>query len=366
MPNPTKFPPVQVAAWPLRGLAHRLAGRVAGTVALLALASPLLAAPKTDILIFNNGDRLTGEVKGLERGKLSFKTDATGTISVEWDKVASVQSNQYLEVELSDGRRHFGRASPEQSEGELKLRVGSGSNQREVKLTDVVRIAPIEQGRLIDRLDGYITAGYDYTKATDLHQFTFTGGLNSRNEKRQWSIDGSTTQVSQSGQEDTSRYELSAVSRRFLRERWFVQGFGSFEGNDELGLDLRTTVGAAYGRFLRQDQKQDWAAYAGLALTQENFSEQPGNESVEGVLGTQYWYYRYDSPEASFNASLNLFPSITEAGRMRSEGRLRARYEIVTDLFFEASFYGSYDSEPGEGAESKSDYGVTTSLGYSF
>jgi hypothetical protein len=38
----------------------------------------------------------------------------------------------------------------------------------------------------------------------------------------------------------------------------------------------------------------------------------------------------------------------------------------VSDLFFQLSFYGSYDSEPGAGAESNADYGVTTSLGYSF
>ena len=216
MPTPMDSPSVTVAAAPLRRLAIRLSGLVLGAAGLLALASPALAAPKTDILIFRNGDRLTGEVKGLERGKLSFKTDATGTISVEWDKVASLQSDQYLEVELSDGRRHFGRASQAQPEGKLNLRVGSGSNRREVPLADVIRIAPIEQGGFIERLDGYVTAGYNYTKATDLQQFTFTGGLNTRNERRQWSIDGSTTLTSQSGQEDTSRYEISGFNRRFM------------------------------------------------------------------------------------------------------------------------------------------------------
>jgi len=365
MPKPEHFLRAAAALRPSRKPNGALAALLLAA-ALLVSSAPLQAAPKTDVLVFNNGDRLTGEVKGLERGKLSFKTDATGTIEIEWDKVASVRSDQYLEVELSDGRRHFGRASLAQTEGQLKLRVGSGTNTREVRLAEVVRVAPIEQGGFFDRLDGYVTAGYDYTKSSGVQQVTFTGGLSSRDEKRQWAIDSSATLISQSGQDDTNRYNIGAYNRRFLADRWFWQGFGSFEGNDELGIDLRTTIGAAYGRFLRQDQKTDWAAYAGLAVTRENFSEQPTNESVEGVLGTQYWFFRYNAPEASLNASLNLFPSLTETGRVRSEAQMNARYEIVSDLFFQLSFYGSYDSEPGVGADSKSDYGVTTSLGYSF
>jgi hypothetical protein len=38
----------------------------------------------------------------------------------------------------------------------------------------------------------------------------------------------------------------------------------------------------------------------------------------------------------------------------------------VTDLFFEISVYGSYDNRPDEEAASHSDYGSTTSVGYSF
>lgn len=365
MPKPEHSPRVAAPRRPSRKPKVTLAALVLGA-ALLLLSATGQAAPKTDILVFQNGDRLTGEVKGLERGKLSFNTDATGTISIEWDKVASLQSEQYIEVELLDGRRHFGRASLAQTEGQIKLRVGSGSNTREVRLAEVVRLAPIEQGGFFDRLDGYVTAGYDYTKSSGVRQATFTGGLSSRDEKRQWAIDSSATLISQSGQDDTNRYNIGTYNRRFLADRWFWQGFGSFEGNDELGIDLRTTIGAAYGRFLRQDQKTDWAAYAGLAVTRENFSEQPTNESVEGVLGTQYWFFRYNAPEASLNATVNMFPSLTESGRVRSEAQMNARYEIVSDLFFQLTFYGSYDSEPGAGAESKSDYGVTTSLGYSF
>ena len=59
--------------------------RQACPLLLLVLASTsALGAPKTDTVVFHNGDRLTGEVKGLDRGQLSFDTDATGTIAIEW------------------------------------------------------------------------------------------------------------------------------------------------------------------------------------------------------------------------------------------------------------------------------------------
>lgn len=327
-----------------------------------------VAAPRTDVVILLNGDRLTGEVKKLERGKLSFETDATGTIAIEWDKVASLQTNQFLQVELMNGLRYYGQAPGVPESGKLLIRLEEDSKGWNVPLPDIVRIAAIDQGSFIDRLDGYLTAGFDYTKATGIQTFTFTGGLNTRNERRQWSIDASTTQTSQRDAEDSTRFDVGGTYRWLMPDRWFWQGFGYIEGNDELGLDLRTIAGGAYGRFLAQTQRQEWAAYSGLALSREDYSGDSGNanESVEAVVGTQYWYFRYDTPEASIGATLNLFPSLTESGRVRSEARLRMRYELVSDLFFELSYYGTYDSDPGEAAESKSDYGVVTSLGYTF
>jgi hypothetical protein len=199
-----------------------------------------------------------------------------------------------------------------------------------------------------------------------LQQFNFTGGLKSRTEKRQWQVDGSSTITTQEGTDDSSRFDATGAYRVLRPNRWFIQGFAGLEGNDELGLDLRATLGAAYGRYLQQTNEREWAAYGGLAVTRENFAGEERKESIEGVLGTQYSFYRYDSPEASTDISFNLMPSFTDWGRVRSEAKLRSRYEIVTDLFFEVSLYGSYDSDPGDEALAHADYGVVTSLGYSF
>jgi hypothetical protein len=148
----------------------RHGGRPTGCPLLfLVLASvAALGAPKTDIVVFHNGYRLTGEVKGLDRGQLSFKTDAAGTVSIEWARLVSVDSRQILQVGLTSG------------------------------------LDPIDQGSLWDRLDGYLTAGYDYSKANNLQTFTFTGGVYSRSERNLRSLDASTTVTSQDTVEDSS------------------------------------------------------------------------------------------------------------------------------------------------------------------
>jgi putative salt-induced outer membrane protein YdiY len=335
-------------------------------VACLALNAIAQAAPKTDVVTLVNGDRLTGEIKSLEQGKLKFKTDATGTVEIEWDKIATLQTNQYLQVELASGLRYFGKVPEPSDPGKFRLAVDEETRGWELRLADVVRIAAIDQGGVIARLDGYVTGGYDYTKANNQQHYTLTGGVNSRDQVRKWSIDGSATVTTQQEIPDSRRYDLSAGYRRFLAERWFLQGFAGVEGNDELGLNMRATLGAAYGRYLMQTQSQEWSAYLGVAVTREDFGTESNRESVEGVLGTQYSLFRYNSPEASLDALLNVLPSFTESGRVRSEARIRSRYEIVTDLFFEIDVYSSYDNRPDENANSNSDYGIVTSLGYSF
>src|SRR3954451_7242491 len=88
-----------------------VAGRV--TLAALALivgvAAPALAA-KTDAIVLRNGDRFTGEVSQLRQGKLQVKTDDSGTLSIEWDKIAGITTAAIYDVTLSDGRHLLGRA----------------------------------------------------------------------------------------------------------------------------------------------------------------------------------------------------------------------------------------------------------------
>ncbi len=331
----------------------------------LLAAAGAQAAPKTDVVVLLNGDRLTGEIKELVRGKLKLSTDTADTIYIQWANVVSLQSNQRLEVDLANGERYHGRAAPGAVHGQLQLT--DGATVVSLPLIQVVQISPLDEGkRLTHRLDGYLTGGYSYTKANNLNVFSFTAGLSSTQEGHKWSLDGSTALTSQDGSEDTQRFDITGQYRHFLQKRWFWQSTLKFESNDELGLNLRTALGGAFGRYLVQAQDHEWAAYVGANVTSEREVAAPDRENIEAVLGTDFAVFKYDTPERTLNVQFSLLPSLTDAGRVRAAARLVSRYEIVQDFFFEISVYGTYDNKPGANAKSNSDYGTDLSLGYSF
>jgi hypothetical protein len=354
---------------PLKSLADRGLGVV--RLALLALAimapvTPSLAAPKTDVVYFNNGDRLTGEIKGLDKGKLELSTSTAGTVNIEWDKVARIETAQYLDIETSGGTHYHGQVPQAQEPGSIRLGIDGEAAAEPLAMNDIVRFAPIEQGSVLKRLDGYLSVGFNYTKADNQTEFDFSGGIKSRDEIREWSLDGQATLNAQSTARTTSMYDVTLANKRFLEGRWFGQFFGSVQGNEELGLNIREIVGAGIGRYLVQDMHHEWWMVAGLAYDREDFVSQPIQNSLEGVLSTQYSFFQYDTPKRSIDIGLSVFPSLTESGRIRAEADIGWKIELVEDFFFDMSFYGSYDSKTDPEAASNSDYGVVTSLGYSF
>ena len=77
-------------------------------ILLMVLFSHTAWAQKTDIVYLKNGDRITGEVKNLSRGKLELSTDHMGTVFIEWDKIQQLISNTGQSIELTDGQRYYG------------------------------------------------------------------------------------------------------------------------------------------------------------------------------------------------------------------------------------------------------------------
>ncbi len=346
-----------------RSISRLAVGLTAGMVLILA---PPLAAAKSDVVVFENGDRLTGEVKKLERGKLAFKTAAIDTVQIQWEDVASVRADESFDVETRNGERYFGSLAPATEEG--KLVVAGEEESWLLDLRDLVRLTPIEAS-FLKRVDGSLDVGFSFTEADDRIQLSFGAEAEYRTRKYLRSLTLSSVVVSQREDDvdETNRSDLNLFVTRYLRrpKRHFL-GFATLQRNEELGLDLRSLAGAAAGWYVIQSNTEILGLAAGMAVSREQLAgSDPSQESLEAFLGLQFESFKFDTPERDVDITLAVFPGLSESGRVRAELDAKVRWEIVKDFFFGLSLLESYDSEPPTGAV-KSDLTLATSLGWSF
>lgn len=337
---------------------------LAAALAVYAACGSALAA-KTDVIYMRNGDRITCEIKQLERGQLKVSTDGMGTVYVEWEDIAQIVSRQNFIVEMQDGSRVQGTLAMPFDDGTLL--VTEGEDTRRVEMASVVWVDPLklDQAR-IKRWDGSISAGFDRTKANDDTSLSASFDARRRAQDFQLDFDGSVYSRSQDEAEDTLRAALGGQFRRLLEDRWYWAALGSFERNDEQGIDLRSLAGAGYGRFLVQTGRTLWSATGGLAVVNEQRAgDEEAETNLEALLNTEYEFFTYDTPKTRLRTSLTVYPSLTESGRVRTELDVGLSHELIEDLFIELSVYDTYDTEPPLEGE-KNDYGIVTSLGYSF
>jgi len=324
---------------------------------------PASAAPKTDIVFFKNGDKLTGEVKSLRRGQLSLNTDATGTIGIEWEKISAVVSNQKIQIETVSGIRYFGHLTTSEDGSEIIVVTDSGPQTLDAER--VIVMDPIEGGG-IHALDVDLTIGYNFTKAGGVAQGNVAVNMDWRSLIRIESLRFSTTMTNSDTLDASKRMNLGLQHTRLFNERWFLNGNLSFDQNDELGLNLRTSIGGGGGRYLIQSNSMLWSLDAGLQFSRENLiAEAEDTDSLEATFTGKFDWFLFHDPEFDWSTVLQVIPSLTESGRVRGEFETSLKWELIGDLKWGMSLYASFDNQPSA-VGSTSDYGVNTSLTYEF
>ena len=340
-----------------------------GFAMLTGLGVPALAelddsATYTDRLHLKNGDTITGDLKQLDRGKLRFKTLTMDTVYINWIDIASIDSDKYLRIEKTDGRFHYGVIK--KSDLTDNLVILDDDQEVEVPILLVSSIQPIRvKESFWRRLEGDISGGIDYKKASDLLLINLSSNVRFREEKYELAFVANWNETTRTDNNNSSRADISGTYTRFLRNRWFWKASGGFERNQELGIDLRTLVGGTVGKYFIQTPTVRFELNAGLAGNQENNQDDTTTTSVEGLIRSSLDIFKLSLPVTRLSASVNVFPGITESGRLRVNTNITLRNEIVRDLFWDLTFYSTYDNQPVQGAENE-DYGIVTSIGASF
>ncbi len=210
----------------------------------LALATDA-AAQKTDVIVLRNGDRITGEIKGLVRGKLEVSTDNLSTVLITWVEVVELRTKRMFVVELITGERTFGTLESHRS-GEVDI---VGLETRTAALSTIVELHELRP-TLLGRIDGNIQAGLYIARSNNMKQWSFGTVATYEGERWLHSLNLSSTYTSQDDVDPTERTTATIQTARLFEGRWFYSGLLQYQRDQELDLDHRGSFGGGAGRWL--------------------------------------------------------------------------------------------------------------------
>lgn len=329
---------------------------------LLISLAQLANANKTDIVVVENGDRLTGELRSMSRGKMTYKTDVASTIYLEWERISQVVIQRDILVETVSGVRHAGHIGKTDNPDEISVATNKGPVV--IKNVDVVSMNPLNQAGWRDVVID-VSAGFNFAKANSVAQFNGSASISQQNTKRFWSASITSNTSSSSDNPSNQRANMSFNYSKLRPNRWLTSGLLSFDTNDELNIALRTSVGGGGGRILRQTDHSDFILQGGLLLSREQLGgTAETSDSVESYGLMQWDWYKFTQPDIDLATKIMIIPSLTEWGRVRSQIDFSVSWKIIGDLRWEIDLYSSYDNRPQTEDASTNDFGINSSVTY--
>lgn len=339
---------------------------------VLFLTAPLLAREKTDVIVMKNGDRWTCEVKGLNAGVLSVGLDyVDGTVSVQWSKVARLESIQLFRVNTQDGSVYVGKLGTVDTPADQPVQIQIAEAEEKTVEIDSSRIVKLGQTseKFWQRFNGDIDFGISYSKGNQATQYNF--GSETEYLRQRWAAQTTfnSNLSSNSGSTTSTRNQLNLSGYRLLPwDNYFYQGLGTFLQSSVQGIKLQTTLGGGIGRFFVNTNRTSIAVLAGLAWQGTDYRQSTavpqGTQNIAAALiAAQLKVFKFKKTNLYIRATV--VPAISDPGRVVYSTNASYYLKLFSNLSWNASFYGNWDNRPPPNF-SGSDYGTSSGLSWTF
>ena len=320
-----------------------------------------------------NGDRLSGSIVSMSDKKLTLKTDYAGTVTLDWDAVAQVSSDQPLVITRQDKAVVTGPVSSK----EANVVVNTASGAQEIPMSEVAVMrsqsdqAAYEKSLHPGILGGWegggsfglalakgnsdttnLAMGFHATRPTTTDKWSITASsLYARN-----TTNGvSTTSANALG--GAIRYDRNLAARLFA----FALMSGSYDHAQELNERISPSGGLGFHAIASKVTTID--LLAGIGYTYENYSTGVTNNLINATLGEEFTHKF--SANTSVVQDMYFFPDFNQSGNYRANFDFGVASKLHGALTWNLSFGDRYVSNPVAGKKNN-DVLLTTGLGLTF
>ena len=268
-------------------------------------------AQKTDTIVHINGNVLTGDLKRMVSGVVTWKMDGMGTISVEETKVNTIISKKQFQIKMESGVIFFG--SFEASKDHRKVYIVTQNDRKLIPIHDIVEIYPIKKSFLM-RTSGNFSLGLNYTKGSETTTLAFSGNVDYRKQRTYFNLEWDTNNTFQRDTLNSQKSDILFTWQRALRKAWSTNVSIGASQNLELGTQLRTYLNLTG---IKDIAYNEWnRLYFGLGANISREIPLDDSDPTNDVAGLflVYWkVYKLWNPKVWVDANLSYLPYFTDS-----------------------------------------------------
>jgi len=321
-----------------------------------------------DELIFINGDRLTGKIDHLLEGKLVFKSDVIGEVTIDVSKIQTFSTDDPIAVHLKDDTvllQKIVSAEP----GKFAIEGAGTVKAQDFDLDAISSINPPPKPE--PKWTGNLSAGLTSTHGnTKTESISGSVNLSKRTEKDRTKISADYAKSKQenpdTGEKDTTEdwWRTKAKYDYFFTKKLYGYLDGRYEKDDIAELDRRTIIGSGGGYQWIESEDMNFSTEAGLASLYEKFDNQTDSNS-EISFQAGYNFDKLLIKNVKFIHDLTYYPSIEDISDyyLTSTAEIRANFTETMFTNFKVIF--DYDATPAIGS-GDTDVKYLWGIGYSF
>ena len=350
--------------------------------ALPTHAADAAAKPSPDVLVFSNGDKLTGNLDHEAGGTVFFASDNAGTVQVPWAKLKELHTQEpfaVIETGAPVGRKKANLDIPVGTisiDGDtLTVTTQSGTKQIPVKNIAYIIDQPTfdknvnkKQG-LTEGITGTISAGASTVNSTQNSASINTGVALSRAvppvtwmPARQRTLLNFSSNYGKVTQPNTPTVKTNILHAgieedEYLSPRFYLLGEGTWDHNYSQGLDLQQLYGGGVGYTVIKNTVQELDVTGIIDYTKQSFSASPTSLAYSNnLIGSSFGdnYVRNFPKKIVFTEIAMFNPAWNSPSDYSANVAVGATFPVFKNFGFSLGVIDSYLNDPPPGFQGNS------------
>ena len=351
-------------------------------IVFLALSSALFA----DQVTLKNGDHLTGTVVKSDGKTLVLHTDALGDVTVKFDTIQEIKTDQELHVSLKDGKTAVGPVTT--TDGKLEIATKTSGTVEAPKENVTLIRNDAEQTAyekslhpgLMQGWTGGANVGFSVARGnsqTENLALAFNAARTTLKDKIAFYATSINTTNDLATPSTVASLETGGLRyERNVNARLFAFGSADFMATALQYLDLRQVYSGGFGFHAIKSDATTLNFFGGVNYTHETYSNGApiANSNAFVSYGVTNRYVALTLGEeltqklgksTALTQNLTFYPNLQQTGEYRGTFNLGTVTKISKWLGWQNQFGDIYVSNPPTGSK-QNDVLLTTGLNFSF